>query len=104
MKMIGAVLVSLIGFSANASTSVEQYRQYNNQYNNQYDNVPNKETTASVSNTDRSYNTIRFSGRVSEDTCVNTATHTQCRADGATAPVRVERNYSFGTIVTLTYL
>lgn len=100
MKMIGAVLVSLIGFSANASTSVEQYGQYNNQY----DNVPNKETTASVSNTDRSYNTIRFSGRVSEDTCVNTATHTQCRADGATAPVRVERNYSFGTIVTLTYL
>jgi len=104
MKMIGAVLVSLIGFSANASTSVEQYGQYNNQYDNPYENATNKETTALVSNSDRSYNTIRFSGRVSEGTCVNTATHTQCGADGATVPLRVERNYSFGTIVTLTYL
>lgn len=96
MKIISAVLVSLISFSANASTSVAR----NGQHDHTNDNVQNYETTF-VSSTADAYNTIRFSGHVSEDTCVNTPKHTQC---GATSPIRVEQNYSFGTIVTLTYL
>lgn len=59
-----------------------------------------------VANKTGTNNIIYFSGRVTEGTCVNTAhvntaLTTQC---GVSPPIRTEKSYSFGSVVTLTYL
>lgn len=107
MKMICGILMLLGSVSAHASGSVvsvvdETTATSTPQMFDQTQKVQDVNTPYSDIANEVTYDVIRFSGRVSEGTCVNTVSTTQC---GATQPpMRTEKTYSFGSVVTLTYL
>lgn len=91
MKIIYGMLLLLGSFSVHAAGNGEEI------YASQKIDQTQKIQTQNIQE-----NTIRFSGGVVEGTCVNFMDTTHC--SGTYPPIRTEKEYSFGSIVTLTYL
>ena len=92
MKIVYGLLIFMINFSVCASDGAK--RSADPSFNYALSRTP-QETS------DVPHNTIRFSGRITEPTCGNKGEQESC---GAIRPLRTREVYSFGSIVTLTYL
>lgn len=105
MKITYGLLMLLGSFSVYASeTGVDETLtspKFAQTQNVQEENILSSDVTHIVANKNSASNVVHFSGYVTEGTCVNTAHTTQC---GDSSPIRTEKSYSFGSVVTLTYL
>lgn len=101
MKIICGVLMLLGSFSVHAAGNSEEIYA-SQKFASQKFASQKLDQTQKIQTQNIQENTIRFSGGVVEGTCVNSMGTTHC--NGAYPPIRTEKEYSFGSIVTLTYL